>query len=161
MTPLLKFSLIGGATAIGIAVAAFVAYKILKKKSKVSENNTDKTPEDTILYKPISLQQIIDKAVFQTNLQPGSYEMCVFPPQKTAEFINFYTGQKDVEKDEFYTDLLNLQKNAKPTKLVVIWVLKQGNDVVNQGYCVSDSLASDFTDAVPEDKIYIKKITVQ
>lgn len=161
MTPLLKYSLIGGAAAIGVAVAAFIAYKILKKRRSVSDDNKPDKHGENILYKPISLQSILDKAIFQTDLKPGSYELCVFPPSKSDEFISFYVNQKKAEKDDFYTGLLNLQKDANPEKLVVIWVLKQGDDIINQGYSVSDSLASDFMDAVPEDKIYVKKITVQ
>lgn len=137
MTSILKTSAIIAGI---LAVVAYAVYHYLKHRST-----------------PISFEKILQKAVNEAKRlnaeKPELQEMdlIILNPEKTKQF---FVQNKDAIKD-FGLSLSQVSK-----ELIVIWLLKNGADVVYQEAVVSNALAPDFTDSVPEDKIYKKRIRI-
>lgn len=123
-----------------LAVVAYAVYYYLKHRST-----------------PISMEKILLKAMEEakrinsTSQRVQDLDLIVMNPQKTKQF---FAENKEALKDYG----LSLSQVSK--KLIVIWLLKNGDNVIYQEAIVSNALASDFTDVIPEDKIYRKKIHI-
>ena len=132
MTSVLKSSAIVAGV---LAVIAYAIYRYLNRKSK-----------------PISYEDILKSAVSRIKENEnahGEYDLVIFPPSKANVFL--------IENPDFFD---NVDVKDVAEKKLVIWFVQQGEDVVYQEALLSDALALDFTDVVPSDKIYTKRIVI-
>lgn len=128
-------------TAIVASILAIIAYAIYRyvKSSKVS--------------KPISFEDILNKAISkvrESNNINEVYELIIIPPSKSMIFIS--------ENPDFFE---NVSLKDVKGKQLVIWYLQCSDNVIAQDAMISDTLAPDFTDVVPADKIYRKVIKLK
>lgn len=106
---------------------------------------------------PISFEKILQKAVEEAkrinaeNPELHEMDLIILNPEKTKQF---FVQNKDSLKD------FGLSFSQLSRRLIVVWLLQNGSDVVYQEAIVSNELAPDFADTVPEDKIYRKKIRI-
>lgn len=121
-----------------IAVIAYAIYRYAKNKVK---------PVSSISYERI-LSDALSK-IKSTN-EVGDYVLIVFPPKKSKEFIDQHPGYCSELKS---SDLNN--------NLLVIWLVQKGEDVIEQKAIIGKSLATDFSDIVPTNKIYKKQISIK
>ena len=128
-------------TAIVASILAIIAYAIYRyvKSSKAS--------------KPISFEDILNKAISkvrESNNINEVYELIIIPPSKAMIFIS--------EHPDFFE---NMSLKDVKDKQFVIWYLQCSDNVIAQDAMISDTLAPDFTDVVPADKIYRKVIKLK
>lgn len=121
------------------SLIAVIAYAIYRYKTK--------------RHKPISYEEILSLSLAEIKKRPlnglGEYELVILPPLKAKQFIKEHPEWLD-----------GISLNDLNNKLLVVWFVQQGNDVFGQCAKLSNSLASDFTDIVPADKVYRKRIKV-
>lgn len=118
-----------------LAIIAYVIYRYVTKREPSS---------------PISYEEILNKAVAKvkaSNLNDDSYELYILPTAKAKLFIS---------QNPDYFDNISL-KDLKH-KEVIIWYIQSSNNVIYQEAIISESLAEDFTDIIPMDKVYRKII---
>lgn len=128
-------------TAIIAGILAIIAYAIYRyvKRGKIS--------------KPISYEDIVNVAVSkvrESNNVGEVYELIIIPPSKAILFIS---GNPDF--------LENVSLKDVKDKQLVIWYLQCSDKVIAQEAMISDTLAQDFLDVVPADKIYRKVIKLK
>ncbi|MBO5062024.1 MAG: hypothetical protein J6C31_05320 [Prevotella sp.] len=128
-------------TAIIAGILAIIAYAIYRyvKRGKIS--------------KPISYEDIVNVAVSkvrESNNVGEVYELIIIPPSKAILFIS--------ENPDF---LENVSLKDVKDKQLVIWYLQCSDKVIAQEAMISDTLAQDFLDVVPADKIYRKVIKLK
>lgn len=118
-----------------LAIIAYAIYRYVKKTEPA---------------KPISFEDILNKAVSTIRSHEGGnekYELVIFPPSKAKAFIS--------ESPDYFE---NVSLAKIKDKEIVIWFVQVADKIIYQEALISDSLSSDFTDAIPMDKVYKKII---
>jgi hypothetical protein len=124
-------------TAIITGIIAIIIYAIYRWRKVQSS-------------KPISYEDIVTNAISEikkSNKGRGEYSLVIIPPMKSREFI---------EQNPSYFE--NVSVADLKRNVLVLWMVQKGEDVICQKAIISKSLAQDFVDVVPSDKIYRKKI---
>lgn len=141
-------TLIKNATIIA-SILVFAAYAIFRyAKQKKTDLGNNPIPYNN----PISYEEILSKAISKIKKagKPNKeYKLSIIPPSKSKDFLK---SSPDYFK--------NLSVKDLETKLLVIWFVQFDDNVIYEEAVLSNSLANDFTDIIPSDKIYVKTIKI-
>lgn len=100
----------------------------------------------------ISYERILNDAINEVkkNNVAGEYTLVIFPPKKSMEFV--------ARNPDFFKEL---KISSLKNKLLVVWFVQFGENVLGQKAIVGKELATDFKDIIPTDKIYKKKLNIR
>ena len=145
-----SFFYIGGGVAI-IIIVAYLIYKNINRNIGETKLFSKKCIDIMSYEYLITETKALLKQLDSTKLDNQMLSMNVIPNKLALQFF-------EMAKEKQLAEKINFTEEEK-AKMVILCINSANNVLIGE-VLIADKITEDFYDFVPEDKIYIKKISI-